>query len=77
MPLNSGAFLVFAIDVENHPFVLRPLAELLGGQEGDVGDDADFIGNAGIEEVDEDVLVVFGGEDPRRFDFLLSLPRFY
>ena len=61
---ESVAVLVFAIDVENHPLVFRPLAEHLCLQEGDVGDDADFIGNAGIEEVNEDVLVVFGGGDP-------------
>ena len=56
------AVLVRAVEVVTDESVLFADAEHLRGEVGDVGDDAGVLGDEGVEEVHQDVLVALGGE---------------
>ena len=57
-----AAVLDLAVDVETD-LLLRPSdADVLGGEVCQVGDHADGVGEEGVEETDEDVLVGLAGE---------------
>ena len=61
---ETVAVLVLAVQVETDKLVLLAAPEQLGGQIGDIGDGARIFGYEGVEQVDEDVLVPFGGQQP-------------
>ena len=56
--------LVLAVQVETDKFILFADPEQLCGEVSDISDHARIFGDEGVEQVNEDVLVPFGGQQP-------------